>query len=267
MSISNKPIVLLLICIVTLYSCREKSGELETKYIETHDVEDIVGIDDTLVPPIDYLNLISLKELPVEDRKERFIQQILPSILICKHNLEQQKAQVEDILSLNQSRISHKQKRVLDSLFSKYRTDNVEELLIRLNTHPVSVVIAQAALESAWGTSRFYSEGNNVFGIWSFSESDERIASLGLRNGKPVYLKKYRSLSESVLDYFLVLGRGPFKEFREKRMESNDPILLVDFLTNYSEKRNEYSNILQVIIRKNDLTRYDHYHLDPEFIR
>jgi Bax protein len=152
-------------------------------------------------------------------------------------------------------------------LHQRYRTYDLEELLARMQTHPVSIILAQAALESAWGTSRFYTEGNNVFGIWSFSASDKRMASHGVRNGEPVYLKKYRTLSDAVEDYFLVLARGPFEDFRIRRLKTNNPYVLINFLRNYSEKEEEYTAMLKSIIRNNNLTRFDDYQLDPKFIR
>ena len=39
----------------------------------------------------------------------------------------------------------------------------------RLDVIPPSLILAQAANESAWGTSRFATEGNNLFGQWCFS--------------------------------------------------------------------------------------------------
>ncbi len=45
--------------------------------------------------------------------------------------------------------------------------DSIEDLLIKANPIPPSLVIAQAAAESGWGTSRFFVEGNNPFGIWT----------------------------------------------------------------------------------------------------
>jgi len=40
-------------------------------------------------------------------------------------------------------------------MYKKFKTDNNRELLIRMKGHPVSIVLAQAAIESAWGESRF----------------------------------------------------------------------------------------------------------------
>ena len=38
---------------------------------------------------------------------------------------------------------------------------------------PKVLIIAQAALETGWGTSRFANEGNNLFGIRTFNKDDE----------------------------------------------------------------------------------------------
>ena len=46
----------------------------------------------------------------------------------------------------------------------------VWHLLQRVDVVPVSLVVAQAANESAWGKSRFAREGNNLFGIWCYTE-------------------------------------------------------------------------------------------------
>jgi Bax protein len=259
--------IIIVISTLIFASCNSSKGELEIDYVDPINEQDIVRIDDSLVRPIEYLRVFSLKDLPVQVRKQRFIHLILPSILISKHRLGIQQQKIRNLLKRDSVFLSKRQKTFLDSLYRRYKTRNPAELIERLHTHPVSIVLAQAALESAWGTSRFYSEAKNVFGIWSFDESEDRIPSIGLRNGSPVYLKKYRSLTESVDDYFLVLGRGPFSEFREIRMMSNDPYLLANYLVNYSEKRQEYSSILKEIIKKNNLTQYDRYAIDPAYIR
>ncbi len=257
----------LIILAVIAASCADRPEKLEPTYIEADGLEDIYHFEDSLIKPVDYLHLVSLEPLPTEERKITFIHQLLPSILICKYNLELQQRYLEKLLQKDSVRLSRKHKQYLDSLYLRYRTRDPEELLKRLDTHPVSIILAQAALESAWGTSRFFMEGNNVFGIWSFSASDKRMASKGIRNGEPVFLKKYRTLSEAVEDYFLVLARGPFEDFRVRRTETENPYVLVDFLRNYSEKEEEYASMLRTLIRNNDLTRFDNYQLDPKFIR
>ena len=80
-------------------------------------------------------------------------------------------------------------------------------------------------------------------------------------------MKKYRSLIESVDDYFLTIARGPYRGFRHARQQNDDPSLLVNHLTRYSEQGREYTRRLRKVIIKNNLRRYDSCRLDPAFIQ
>ena len=50
----------------------------------------------------------------------------------------------------------------------KYKANTLDELLIKVDKVPVSLALAQAAIESGWGTSRFAQEGNALFGQWTY---------------------------------------------------------------------------------------------------
>ncbi len=127
-----------------------------------------------------------------------------------------------------------------------------------LKPHPVSVTLAQAAMESSWGTSRFFNKANNVFGIWSFNKKEPRIAASGQRGTKKIYLKKYSNIKESVRDYYKNMGRSfAFKEFRKERLLSNDPLILVTKLDRYSEKGAAYGKALSSMIKYNKFMQYD----------
>ena len=45
-----------------------------------------------------------------------------------------------------------------------------DELLRRVAPIPVSIALAQAAIESGWGQSRFALEGNALFGQWVWND-------------------------------------------------------------------------------------------------
>ncbi|WP_169975406.1 MULTISPECIES: glucosaminidase domain-containing protein [unclassified Campylobacter] len=47
---------------------------------------------------------------------------------------------------------------------------NINEYLVRMGEIPVSLAIAQAAIESGWGESRFTKEANNIFGHYTWGE-------------------------------------------------------------------------------------------------
>ena len=132
----------------------------------------------------------------------------------------------------------------------------------RLHPHPTSIILAQAAIESGWATSRFCREANNIFGIWSYNSNEKRIKASEGREGQDIYLRKYDSLFESVYDYLETISRaGAYEEFREMRLYSSNPYRLIWYLSNYSELRYEYVRSLRNVIEFNDLHLYDNLQL------
>ncbi len=151
-------------------------------------------------------------------------------------------------------------------MLERYRTEDIATLKRRLHTHPPSLVLAQAAIESGWGTSRFFAQANNIFGVWSFNANEPRIEALGSREGKAVYLRKYDTLLEAVEDYFRTLATSrSFSQFRHARLKNDDPLHLVTFLGHYSEQREAYIQKVQSVIEHNNFTQYDSYELDPAY--
>jgi Bax protein len=140
----------------------------------------------------------------------------------------------------------------------KYGVESNQELLVAIKPHPRSITIAQAAIESAWGTSRIFTEANNIFGIRPFNKDEPRIAANKKRGDKTVWLRKYASIRESISDYYLVLGRASaYQEFRNLKMETTDPHQLVTGLSGYSERKTGYVRELSSIIRYNNFHELD----------
>jgi Bax protein len=225
---------------------------------------DITIFKDKKVKPINYVNTISLNKLEVSEKKQKFFHMLLPAILISKQKFK--------ILRNRAKRIIHSKNPsaqdllFLDKMYKKFRTTNNKELLSRMKTHPVSIVLAQAAIESAWGESRFFKKGNNIFGMWSFDKNEPRMRAKGTRNGRAIYVKKYKTLSDAIDDYFVTIGRGAYKNFRKHRSITNNPLQLVQYLVNYCELKNKYTRRLRRFIIKNKLTRFDSFRLDKKYI-
>jgi Bax protein len=153
-------------------------------------------------------------------------------------------------------------------LSEAYKTNNGEVLLNRMRVHPNSIIIAQAIIESGWGSSRVFREANNMFGIWSYSANEPRIAAKFKRESETIYLRKYGDFSESIEDYFKTVGRtNAYREFRRARVDTTDPYKLIKYLTRYSERGEEYVIQLSSMIRFNELTQYDNYVLDPSYFQ
>ena len=216
------------------------------------------------VEPINYTNTISLNKLQVSEKKQKFFHMMLPAILISKANLEIKRERVLSLINTPVEQMDEDDTDFLEALYKKYKTKNMRKLASRLKTHPVSIVLAQAAIESAWGESRFFKKGNNIFGMWSFNKNEPRIKALGNRNGKAIYVKKYANVSEAIDDYFTVIGRGAYKSFRKQRNITDNPLILVNYLVNYCELDN-YPSKLKKFIVNNKLRKFDKFKLTSNY--
>jgi len=190
--------------------------------------------------------------ISVSAKKKRFLKQMVPVVDQVYADLKERYIKVKALLEKG------RETDLIADLKREYKVRSDAELLKALKPHPPSVALAQAAMESAWGTSRFFSEANNVFGVWSFNANEPRIAAGDQRGDKTIWVRKYDSLEDSVRDYYRLLGRsGAFDEFRELRMHSSDPYALVKKLHRYSEKKHAYGEELSAVIRYNQFTRFD----------
>jgi len=207
---------------------------------ETPPVQEQIS-EEPAVPPIS-----------VREKKRRFKERVVPAV---EHVYAELRARYEEVaLVVAEDPESDE----LDALRQRFKAKTNDELLAALKPHPKSIAIAQAAIESSWGTSRFFKEANNAYGIWSFNKNEPRIAASDKRGTKTIWLKKYETLEDCVRDYYRILARGAaYKEFRTLRLTTNDPYLLVKKLTNYSEIREKYAKELAQIIRYNKFRRYD----------
>jgi len=240
----------------------DKFAKIVNKRISTP--SDITIFKDKKVEPINYTNTISLNKLQVSEKKKRFFHMLLPAILISKQKFKVLRTRAKNIIE--NPNPSTQDLLFLDKMYKKFKTTNNKELLSRMKTHPVSIVLAQAAIESAWGESRFFKEGNNIFGMWSFNKNEPRIRAKETRNGKAIYVKKYKNLSEAIDDYFVTIGRGAYKSFRKHRNITDDPLQLVQYLVNYCELKDKYTRKLKKFIIHNKLTKFDSFTLDKKYI-
>ncbi len=249
-----------------LLSCAGEADRVDVIYKELQNADDIVPLDSVLVKPLDYTSVVSLDTFPVAIKKQKFVDMLLPAILVAKIHIEDKLLKLEELISKDSAELTAEEEGYIKGLMLEYRADNLRQLKRKLNTPPNSIVLGQAALESGWGTSRFFLEANNVFGIWSFNKNEPRIRARILRGGEAVYLKKYDYLSESIEDYFKTIARGPYRDFRIENVKSGNPHKLVPLLKRYSENDSIYEMRLKYVIRFNNLERYDDYRIDPEYI-
>lgn len=239
-------------------------GILRKERVQPQNVNDIVQIT-SQVKPILYSDINFIESLPIPEAKSTFINIMLPAILVAKEELSFQHEQVKRLMS--KDRLERLDSSFLEPLFRSFRTNSLNELDKRMALHPNSIILAQAAVESGWGKSRFFKEANNVFGVWSMNSYEDRIPAKFTRNGKKVYLKRYADISASIKDYFYTIGKvNAYKGFRTERLKSENIHDLLPYLVSYSERGQDYVDQLALMIRLNNFEQYDSYQIDPQFL-
>ena len=156
-------------------------------------------------------------------------------------------------------KISNKYKVKSDN---KHKIDLIDDLLISVDIIPNSIVLAQAANESGWGTSRFAKEYNAIFGEYTY-DFNKGVIPLKREEGKKHLVKAFTSYNKSVESYFKNINthyayegfRSLRKLMREKNNFSNVD-LLVSTLDSYAEDE-KYIKTINLIIKTNKLDQFD----------
>jgi Bax protein len=269
----KRPVVYLLLILAGMYAFvsivkrrdRTRTYSLTTETIRIDSLDQISPLEGELVKPILYTNISGLSRLPVSQAKKKFIAAVLPAILIAKHQIETTRTRIFALTDKNSW--NREDSSYYLEVKSRYKAKDINDLMDRIGTLPNSIVLSQAAVESGWGQSRFFLEGNNVFGVWSFKADEQRMPSKRGRNNKTIYLRTYPDIGQSVVHYFEILGTAnAYQKLRKERLVRTDPFELIPYLRNYSERRTRYTNQLKAVILQNELTRYDRYRLDPEYL-
>jgi Bax protein len=174
----------------------------------------------------------------------------------------------EELKHINPQRPNKPQTQRLARLAKVYKiktTDPVEQhalLLRKLQTIPPSLVLAQAANESAWGTSRFATEGNNLFGQWCFKEGCGLVPS-GRPQGATYEVRLFKTPQDSVSAYVRNLnshgGYIDLRRIRECLLSVEEPVTgraLAAGLLHYSSRGEAYIKEIRQMIRVNKLEQW-----------
>jgi Bax protein len=138
--------------------------------------------------------------------------------------------------------------------------DSTAALLKQVDIVPLSLLLAQGALESGWGTSRATKDLKNLFGIHA---SKGQPCKTGYDTNNAC-VRQFKTIGESVSAYIRLLNVGKyytaFREARAKMRTANkalDSVPLLSALNNYNEKPNEYFKLVrQIMSGSNKLTQY-----------
>lgn len=218
---------------------------------------------------VNYTKVPDFKKINhIPDRKQSFFNYLMPAIEYQNQLIRERRQILKGIalkIELNLA-LSNAQEDYMVTMRDRYRVppendrnQAVELLLRRVDTLPVSMVLAQAAMESAWGTSRFAREANNLFGQWCYSKGCGLIPKQ--RSSKDVHeVQKFRSVDRAIGAYFLNINSHPaYQKIREVREELRTKGVdlsgyeMVAGLERYSAKGQAYIDELRSLIRTNKL--------------
>lgn len=152
----------------------------------------------------------------------------------------------------------------LDSLANDYQVNSnastltkLNTLLLRVDIIPMSLVLVQAANESAWGTSRFSRIGLNFFGIWCYEKGCGMVPN-GRGTGEIHEVAAFNSLDDAIARYFENINTNEaYTIFRTIRYELRsqeqtlNPAILATGLLPYSERGEHYVNEITNMLRHN----------------
>jgi len=203
-------------------------------------------------------------------QREEFVKILKPIIEDANQKVLKQRAFVIEFFNeaVNKSfrEIEPVKLQKLDELSKKYKIKNLfdkDEYLKKIDIVPLSLAVAQAAVESAWGKSRFLKEANNIFGHWTWGEIG--IIPAKREEGKTHKIKIFKTLEDSVSAYILNLNsHNAYEEFRDLRHKKRlkGEILngyeAAKTMKNYSELGQKYVKILQKMIKDYNLEKLDY---------
>ncbi len=226
------------------------------------------AVTTALIPP-DNLNAALpdfSKIRDIREKKASFFRFLEPLVTYANQQIMQDR----ELVLRAKNRVRHlsvKENKRLLKLAESYRvpTDSgfdaefFARMLKRVDTIPPALALAQAANESAWGTSRFAREGNNLFGEWCFKRGCGIKPSLRDDNASHE-VARFDRVYDSIRSYMLNLNRHDYythlRTLREDLRQSSEPIsatALAEGLERYSTRGPEYVKELQSMIRVNSL--------------
>ena len=220
------------------------------------------------------------KELDVVTKKRVFFRLLGPLILHSNELIQADRDRVSQIIDKLRKgvAVSTEDQTFLRETADAYRVVEGREadladrtlqdkLLRRIDTLPPSLVLAQAAEESGWGSSRFAIEGNALFGMWTWG--DKGVTPLQQRSGLGNYkIAAYETPLQSVIAYMHNLNtHQAYKGLRARRAELRNAGSkvtgweLANTLTKYSERGQEYVDSLHSLMKVNKLQPTDDAYL------
>jgi Bax protein len=202
-----------------------------------------------------------------KQQKQAFVEIMLPLIQAENKKIEKLREHLIEIFNDPFYLLDPKKVAFLAKVAKIYKIKNItdkEEFLKKVNVIPPSLALAQAAIESGWGKSRFVKEANNIFGHWTYSNKGLAPKSKYDHIKIDYSIRIFPSIEASIAAYMKNLNRNPaYKDFRDLRYEyyknhkKFTGLSAANTMINYSQKKEEYVKMLKHVIESNNWQKYD----------
>ena len=212
----------------------------------------IADIKQYTAKDLDMKNLVDVK-----DKKKRFFDFMRPIV----------KDENNKVLELRKALITARKANNNQKFVAKTAKDynvewlpgkqNWDKLLERVDAVAVEVALAQSANESAWGQSRFATQGSNFFGQWCYKKGCG-IVPKRRDKGTKHEVASFSSVNKSVRSYIKNINTGrvyaTLRNIRKKNraaVKQPDAIAQAGGLIKYSQRREAYVKEIRAMIRFN----------------
>lgn len=229
--------------------------------------------------PCDDPNINCISELPdfsqianTKEKKQAFFQFLYPMVLNSNLTVLEQREKAEALLSKPVGELTEDEVLWLVDLAQAHALeietvgevfDHQEILIRRLDIVPPSLALAQAANESAWGSSRFAKQANNLFGQWCYDPGCGLVPK-NRNAGAKHEVRVFETVNHAVASYIRNINKhyaySDLRKIRESKREAGGPFYgpqLVPGLEKYSERGGEYLHEINSMIKTNKLASYD----------
>jgi len=241
--------------------------------VPARELESLFNRENYRWPPEDVVPALAVNRLPrdlhtlsISRRKSLFLRTLLPLVLAENARLLAERRWLEGVIK--EGGVSGEAQRLrLQRLLGEYGMTGTGEidsaLLHRLYQHidiiPPGLVLAQAANESGWGTSRFSREANNLFGEWTYIAA-QGVMPLRRHEDATHYVRRFDTLRHSVNSYLNNLNRSrAYRSLRKLRADLRkqgrepDALTLARGLKYYSARGVAYVAEIRAMIDHNGL--------------
>ncbi len=217
-----------------------------------------------------------LKSYEIKKRKKLFISIMLPLLIRGNDIVNYERKKLKKIFENSEFKFLKnfcvKYKVVIDKCMANniHTRKDVEtlkdHLLTKINTFPLSMMLAQAAIESGWGLSRFAQRGNAMFGQWTWNEKegikpkDNLTANFAVRS--------FKNIQDSVNSYILNLNTHrayeKLRKYRKLMVEQKkifEGKKFAKYLDRYAEIGYDYVLKVILMIESNNFEDFDNLKL------